>query len=177
MYPLAKTKISLAHGFLFSPVRGIVSHLGPHHQQLLPHGLKLVGKCMGLLAGRGRCVGDDHGSLFASVLALGPIGKQTFCLLALFQKATIVCGIGRFETIQGCRRQFLSKIGGVGGNKMHPGMVVNPGIIIIGVHALVDNYGESLFGLVQAADNAEHLIHDRFEILAVMKIAGINAIM
>lgn len=59
---------------------------------------------------------------------------------------------------------------------MDPWVVVDPGIIGIGVHALVDDHGQPFFGFVQATDNAKHFIHHRLKMFAVMDIAGIDAV-
>ena len=51
---------------------------------------------------------------------------------------------------------------------MNPGMFINPGIIALRIHVFVDDHGQTHFGLVEPADDPEHLIHDRFNLLAGM---------
>jgi hypothetical protein len=48
--------------------------------------------------------------------------------------------------------------------------------VAVGVHPLVYHHGKPLFGLVETADDAEHLIHHRSKLTTVMEVARIDAI-
>jgi hypothetical protein len=72
--------------------------------------------------------------------------------------------------------QLQGKAGGIGGDEMNTRVLVDPGVIVLGVHPLVDHHRKALLCLVQAASNPEHLIHDGLKMLAVMDIARIDAV-
>ena len=55
-------------------------------------------------------------------------------------------------------------------------MFVNPGEFISRVHALVNHESKPLLGVVETANNAEHLIRYGFKVSAVVKITRIYAV-
>jgi hypothetical protein len=40
-----------------------------------------------------------------------------------------------------------------------PAVFINPGIVVFGIHAFVDDHRQTLFGILQAAYDGKHFIH------------------
>ena len=128
-------------------MRRPVPYLCPHGKEFPAYDLQLVIECIFLLAAGGGIIGDDHRSFLAPILSLGPVGQKAFLFLPLLHETTVDGHIHRFEpSNRGCG-EFLGEIGGIGGDEVNARVVVDPGVILIGVHPLVDHHREPILGL------------------------------
>jgi hypothetical protein len=164
MDPLTETHIAFPNRFLFAPVRGFFLYFGPHYQQLLPHGLQLIGKCIGLFTCRCRRIGDNDRSLFTLVLPFGSIDQETCIFITCCDMILIFYRIGRVKAIQRCHCQVLGKIGRIGRNEMDPRIIVDSGKIALCVHPFIDEtQASALFGLHMSAETIRQIIHHAAE--------------
>ena len=145
---LAAAQVSLFYDIFLFPVRLFIAHLGSHGKQLLADDLQFVIKSIFLLAAGGRVIGDNYRAFFAPIFAFGPVSQKLILFLTFFNETTVIGNVHRLKMLQRRRGQILGEIGRVGGNEMHARMLVNPTVVAIGVHSLVDDHREPFFGFV-----------------------------
>jgi hypothetical protein len=80
------------------------------------------------------------------------------------------------EVLQIRSSKILREICRVGCNKVNAFVVIDKGNIILTVHAFVENNRQTLLGVIETAEHAEHLIDDLVEDPGVVFAAGILSV-